>query len=115
MRADHIKGWLAAAQRADKEKNGVEGEIRATETGGPEDQSAQGGVDNWTRCMCLVPAAFLEGELAEEATWQAVVLIPKEEKDYRGICLVEVMEAVKRQFIIAATTFHITSTRPMHR
>ena len=29
--------------------------------------------------------------MAEETTWQAVVLIPKGEKDYRGIGLVEVM------------------------
>ena len=41
--------------------------------------------------MDLVQTAFREGELAEEATWQAVVLIPKGKKDYRGIGLVEVM------------------------
>ena len=35
--------------------------------------------------------AFRDGDLVEEATWQAVVLIPKGKKDYRGIALVEVM------------------------
>ena len=35
--------------------------------------------------------AFRDGDLAEEATWQAVVLIPKGKGDYRGIGLVEVM------------------------
>ena len=33
----------------------------------------------------------MEGRLAEEAMLQAVVMIPKGEKDYRGIGLVEVM------------------------
>ena len=36
----------------------------------------------------MIQTAFWEGELAEESTWQAVVLIPKGEKDYRGIGLV---------------------------
>ena len=40
--------------------------------------------------MDLVQTAFREGELSEEATWQAVVLIPKGKKDYQGIGLVEV-------------------------
>ena len=39
----------------------------------------------------LVQAEFREGKLSEEAMWQAVVLIPKGSKDYRGIGLVEVM------------------------
>ena len=41
--------------------------------------------------MDLVQTAFREAELAEEAIWQAVVLIPKGKKDYWGIGLVEVM------------------------
>ena len=41
--------------------------------------------------VCLFQTAFREVRLAEEAMWQAVVLIPKEEKNYRGIGLVEVM------------------------
>ena len=41
--------------------------------------------------MELVQTAFREGELAEEAKWQAVVLITKGKKDYRGISLVEAM------------------------
>ena len=39
----------------------------------------------------MVQTAFREGQLAEEATWQAVVMIPKGEKDYRGIGIMEVM------------------------
>ena len=45
------------------------------EKGGPEDPRE--GADNWTRFVDLLQTAFREGELAEEATWQAVVLIPK--------------------------------------
>ena len=41
--------------------------------------------------MDLIHTAFWEGDLAEEAMWQAVVLIPRGKKDYRGIGLVEVM------------------------
>ena len=39
----------------------------------------------------LVQTAFGEGRLVEESTWQAVVLIPKGKKDYRGIGLMELM------------------------
>ena len=39
----------------------------------------------------MIQTAFWEGELAEETTWQAVVLIPKGKKYYRGIVLVEVI------------------------
>ena len=41
--------------------------------------------------MDLFQLAFREGNLAEEAMWQAVVLIPKGKKDHRGIGLVEVI------------------------
>ena len=41
--------------------------------------------------MELVQEAFQKGKIAEEAMWQAVVLIPKGNNDYRSIGLVEVM------------------------
>ena len=48
--------------------------------------------------------------MAEEATWQAVVLIPKGKKDYRVIGLVEVMwkavAAILNRRLIASITFH---------
>ena len=40
--------------------------------------------ENWARVMELVQTAFWDRDLAEEATWQAVVLIPKRKGDYRG-------------------------------
>ena len=39
----------------------------------------------------LIQSEFQEGKLTDEATWQAVVLIPKGKTDYRGIGLMEVM------------------------
>ena len=58
----------------------------------------------------LVQTAFREGDLAEESTWQAVVLIPKGKGDYQGIGLVEVMWKVvavilNRRFT-SSITFH---------
>ena len=85
IRAEHIKGWLTASWRVEKGKTAeAEGEKRATED--PKE-----GADNWARFMDLVQTAFREGELAEEAKWQAVFLIPKGKKGYRGTGLVEVM------------------------
>ena len=46
----------------------------------------------------LIQTAFWEGELAKEAMWQAVVLIPKGKQDYRGIGIVEVMWKVVARF-----------------
>ena len=40
---------------------------------------------NWDMMVDLVNTAFREGRLEEETTWQAVVLLPKGENDYRGI------------------------------
>ena len=112
MRAEDLKGWLAAARREEKER-----EARTKDGGDREgDQVAQTEAEgHWGRVVEIVQTAFWEGELAEEVTWQAVVLIPKRRGDYRGIGLVEVMWKVRRQFKITATTFHITSTRRMPR
>ena len=58
----------------------------------------------------LIKTAFREGKLAEEATWQAVVLIPKRKKDYRGIGLMEVMWKVLAEILnrrlTASINFH---------
>ena len=60
--------------------------------------------------MDLVQTAFREGKLAEEATWQAIVLIPKGKKDYRSIGLVEVMwkvvAAILNRRFTASITYH---------
>ena len=60
--------------------------------------------------MDLVQTSFREGELAEEAMWQAVFLIPKVKKDYQGIGLVEVMWKVVAEILnlcfIASVAYH---------
>ena len=88
MRAEELKGWLAAARRDEKER-----EARTKGGGDREgEQEAQTEAEgHWVRVVEIVQTAFREGELAEEVTWQAVVIILKGKGDYRGISLVEVM------------------------
>ena len=66
------------------------------------------GAENWARVVELVQTAFREGDLAEESTWQAVVLIPKGEKDYRGIGLMEGMWKVVTVILNRCFTYSIT-------
>ena len=72
MRAEHPKVWLAVTRR------GETGETADTEGGNQE--NTREGAENWTSFVDLVKTAFRDGDLAEEVTWQAVVLIPKEKK-----------------------------------
>ena len=74
MRAEDLKGWLAAARRDEKER-----EARTKDGGDREgEQEAQMEAEgHWGRVVEIVQTAFRERELAEETTWQAVVLIPK--------------------------------------
>ena len=58
--------------------------------------------------------AFRDRDLAEEVTWQAVVLIPKGNKDYRGIGLVEVMWKVVTAIINRRFTASITYYNAFH-
>ena len=45
----------------------------------------------WAKVVELTQTVFREGKLAEEATWQAVVMVPKGKGEFRGIGLVEVV------------------------
>ena len=60
--------------------------------------------------MELVQTVFRDGDLAEEATWQVVVMIPKGKKYYRDIGLVEVMwkvvAAILNRRFTASITYH---------
>ena len=112
MRVEHVKRWLAAARKAEKDGEMAGGEEAATTTeeGRPETTAAQEGVENWTRVVDLFQAAFQEGKLAEEAMWQAVFLISKGKKDYRGIGIMELMwklvtATLNRRFT-ASITYH---------
>ena len=90
--------------------------MTTTEGGRPETTAAQEGAEseNWTTVVDLVQAAFQEGKLVEEATWQAVVLIPKGKKDYRGIGLVEVMWKVVAAILNRRFTASITYRDFLH-
>ena len=83
MRAEHLKGWPAASKRRKREA-AEEGEGKMNDKeGGPTET-------HWERLVDLIQTVFWEEYLTEEATWKAVVLIPKGKKDYRRIGLVEV-------------------------
>ena len=56
----------------------------------------------------LIQTVSGEWKLAEEATWQAVVLIPKGKKEYRGVGLVEVMWKVVTEILNLRLTYSIT-------
>ena len=103
MRAEDLKGWLAAARRGEKER-----EAAVKYRGIRKDERE--GAENWARVVELIQTEFREGGLAEETTWQALVIIPKGEKDYRGIGLVEVMckvvAVVLNRRFTSSITFH---------
>ena len=101
MRAEHLKGWLAASkQRKQEAEEKGEGKTDEEE-GGPTET-------HWERLGELIQTAFWEGYVAEEAMWQAVVLIPKGKKDYRVIGLVEVMWKVVAAILNCRLTASIT-------
>ena len=54
MQAEHLRQWLIAATRDDLP-----------------------GLTNCKKAVAIVQEDFLEGNLAEECTWQTVILIPK--------------------------------------
>ena len=91
MRAEHLKRWLATAQKAEKNVATTMAREGMKENRGTSIQPATEEADNWEMVVDLVQSALPEGKLAEEATWQAVVLIINGEKDYHSIGLVEVM------------------------
>ena len=103
MSAEHLKRWLAASKQKNREA-AEKGEGKTDkEEGGPTEP-------HWENLVELIQTAFWEGELAEEATWKAVVLIPKGKKDYHGIGLVEVTWKVVPEilncWLTASITYH---------
>ena len=47
-------------------------------------EAEEEGEEMWGKVVEMTQTAFREGKLAEEATWQTVVLIPKGKGDPRG-------------------------------
>ena len=89
VRAEHLKGWLAAARKKEKEEAAGGEETEERNRGRESTESME--ASNWEMVVELVQTAFREGRLVEEATWQVVVLTSKGKMDYLGIGLVEVM------------------------
>ena len=58
----------------------------------------------------MIHAAFRKGHLAEECTWQTVILISKGKRNYRGIGILEVLwktvTGILNCLIMAAIQFH---------
>ena len=100
IRAEHLKGWLAAAKRG-----GV-----AEEKGKKKTEAEEEGEEMWGKVVEMTQTAFREGKLAEEAAWQTVVLIPKGKGEFRGIGLVEVT------WKLVAVILHrrLTTGLPLH-
>ena len=68
----------------------------AEEKGEETMEAGEEGGDLWGEVVEIMQTAFREGDLAEEATWQTVVLMLKGKKEYREIGLVEVVSAFVR-------------------
>ena len=71
-------------------------------------------MSHWQKVAVLVQAEFQEGRLAEEATRQAVVLIPEGGGDYHGIDLVEVVRKVVTLIINRCFTTSISFHNFLH-
>ena len=60
-------------------------------------------------------AAFRDGTLAEECTWQTVILIPKGKGDFQGIGLVEVLWKAVARLLNCRLTEAILYHDALHR
>ena len=104
MRAEHLKGWIAASNR---------GKL-AEEKGEENTEEEEEGGELWRKLVELIQTVFRGGEMAEEATWQTVVLIRKVKKEYRGIGLVEVTWKVAAAILHCRLTTAITYHDALH-
>ena len=112
MRVEHMKRWLASPRKSEKDATTTTGEEMTENKGTTAFQTSTDPMEaaNWEMLMDLIQTAFRKGKLAGEATWQAVVLIPKGKKYYQVIGLVEMMWKVVANILnrrlTASITFH---------
>ena len=66
------------------QEGGVEEEKRTEKTEAEEE-----GEEMWGKVVEMTQTAFREGKMAEEATWQTVVLIPEGKGEFQGIGMVD--------------------------
>ena len=73
-------------------------------------EAEEEGRELWGKVVEITQTAFREGNLAEESTWQTVVLIPKGKREFRGIGLVEitwkVVAVILHRRLAAGIKFH---------
>ena len=72
------------------------------------------GGELWGKVVENTQTEFREGKLAEEATWQTLVLIPKGKREYRGIGMVEVTWKVVAVILHSRLTKGITFHDALH-
>ena len=65
MRAEDLKGWLAAARQGEKDRESASKDGG----GGGESERRTEAEGHWERVVELIQTDFRDGELAEEATW----------------------------------------------
>ena len=84
MQTNCMKRWLAAAKKAEKDVTITAGAETTENKGIMAFQKAMEPTEapKWAMVVDLVHTELWEGKLAEEAMWQAVVLILKGKKDY---------------------------------
>ena len=87
------EGKVGGGGRISNSGGRYNGSTRREGAGGAEDRRGKTPAEasNWSRVVDLFHMAFAEGRLAEENMWKVVVLIPKGEKEYCDIGLMEVM------------------------
>ena len=87
MKSEHLLQWPIAAMRYDS----------------PD-------ATNWLKVVAFMQAALRDGTLAEECTWQTVVLITKEKGYFRGVGLFEVLwkaiASLLNRRLTAVISFH---------
>ena len=112
MRAEHMKRWMGAARKVEKDTTTTAGKKMMENKGTTAFHTSMEPTKaaNSDMVVDLIQTEFREGKLVEEAIWQAVVLIPKGNKDYQSIGLMEVMwkvvAVVLNCRLTASTTFH---------
>ena len=92
MRAEHLRQWLIYATWEDLSD-----------------------ATTWMNVVTIVQAALHEGDLTKECTWQIVVLIPKENGDFRGIGLIEVLWKAVARLLNRRLTEAIAYHNALHR
>ena len=65
IRAEHLKGWLAAAKR---------GRV-AEEKGKKKTEAEEEGEEMWGKVVEMTQTAFRDGKLEEEAAWQTQAIL----------------------------------------